>query len=107
MNLQEEKNKLETLQYFRREIEDRQMIIDHFNKMLEKKYAGFFAKLFRTFKLKIETAKTRCIDGDSIHIEMDIELQKDIIVAFEKSKLRLEELYKENASEFMETVNLK
>lgn len=105
MNLQEEKNKLETLEYFRKEIHDRHLAIEHFNTMLEPNRGCFFEKLFRIFGIKLETSKTRCINGDSVHIEIDIELKKDIISAFEKSKARLENLYKENANEFMTTVD--
>lgn len=106
MNLQEEKNKLDTLEYFRRQIHDRHLAIEHFKVLLEPNRSGFFEKLFRIFGLELETAKTRCIDGDFIHIEIDKELKQDIISAFEKSKLRLEKLYKENAEDFMSTVDL-
>lgn len=104
MNLQEEKNKLETLEYFRKEIHDRHLAIEHFKKLSNHNSDGFFEKLFRLFGIDLKTSKTRCIDGDSVHIEIDIELKKDIISAFEKSKERLEKLYKENVNEFMSTV---
>lgn len=107
MNLQEEKNKLDTLEYFRKEILDRHLAIEHFKKLSNLNSDGFFEKLFRIFGIKLETSKTRCIDGDSVHIEIDVELKNDIISSFEKSKLRLENLYKENANDFMSTVNLK
>lgn len=107
MNLQEEKNKLETLEYFRKEIHDRYLAIEHFKKLSNQNSDGFFEKLFRLFGIELKTSKTRCIDGDYMHIEIDIGLKKDIISAFEKSKSRLENLYKENANDFMSTVNLK
>ena len=89
MNVKDEKTKLSDMKYLLDEINQRNEVINELNTNKN----NLFSRFFKFFKLKTEQNKTLCSDGYSYHLDIDSELKKDVILAFEKSRDRLVNIY--------------
>ena len=106
MDLHSTKLALSDLEYFRKEAEERQNIIEELDKKTSVSDVNFFCKVIkRFFGIKKEPFVTKCIGGDFIHIDYDEELINDVKEAFIKSKKRFEDLYYKNLSEMQNPLN--